>query len=276
MKGLSGIIFASFLIVTFSAQQTTAEVDLPERGLLTYRVVTLDEGADWMNLSNEVSDVVESQAHVYPSEREGKPAFIFEKDDLLRDGDRILWTFVLDTSELSLIRFEKKVTSRSGRVVAENWRDFQDPMYDFPKDGALCYIYTIPIWFMGKDLKQGARYGFNLLLSPEGMPIHMFAEVKGVETITMPAGTFECFRVILEPDLEKILGRWSWAKPIINPFVPDYDFWVHKAPPHFQVRFEGKFGPVGAAPTQAYELIAVQITEVKNDRHEEEKASNEE
>ena len=269
MKKSIVFLFAPFLIVLSSAQATTAEVNIPDRGELTYQVVTLEQGADWMNLSNEVSNVVESKAHVYLSERDEKPVYIFEKDDQLRDGDRILWTFVLDTKDLSMMRLEKKVTSRSGRVVAENWRDFQDPMYDFPKDSSLCYIYTIPIWFMSRDLKEGSRHDFNLLLSPEGMSIHMFAEVKGVETITMPAGTFECFRVILEPDLEKILGRWSWAKPIINPFVPDYDFWVQKTPPHFQVRFEGKFGPVGASPTQAYELIEVKIFETINGKHEE-------
>jgi hypothetical protein len=236
-----------------------ARVEIPDRGWAVYRVVILEEGSDWLSLSKEISDVVESRIHVYLSKRNGKPVYVFDKDDRLKDGDRVLWTFILDTEQLGLMRLEKKVTSRSGKVVCETWYDFRDPMYDFPKN--ICYMYTIPIWLMGKDLEEDARYKFDLLLSPDGKPIQMYAEVKGVETVTVPAGKFETFHIVLEPDLEKIMGRWSWAKPLISPFIPDYDFWVEKAAPHAQVRYEGRFGPVGASPIQAYELIEIRMEE---------------
>jgi hypothetical protein len=78
-----------------------------------------------------------------------------------------------------------------------------------------------------------------------------------IETVTVPAGTFQCYKARLEPDLEQILGKWSWAAPLISRFVPDFFFWMDTQPPHTMVRFEGKFGPVGGTPTQAYELITI-------------------
>ena len=222
----------------------------------TYRVVVQEEGGNWMDLSREISGVVRSEVHLYPSEWDGTPVVRYDKEDTLRDGAGVSWTFILDAERLSLLRLEKRVTDRSGRAASEAWHDFREPA--FAPAGDLCYMYTIPAWLTGKELRVGDRYDFNLLLSPDGTPIHMFAKVTGRETTTVPAGTFECFRVILEPDLKKILGRWSWVSPIISPWVPDYDFWMDQAPPHFQVRFQGRFGPVGAAPLQAYELLGTE------------------
>ena len=108
---------------------------------------------------------------------------------------------------------------------------------------------------MSRDLREGEKYSFDLLLTPDGIPVRMHAKVVGTQTITVPAGTFECLEIVLEPDFEKIMGKWSWASTIVSPFVPEQRFWVNKAAPHVQVKFKGVFGPKGATPLQAYELV---------------------
>jgi len=74
-------------------------------------------------------------------------------------------------------------------------------------------------------------------------------------------GTFETYRIKLEPDFESILGKWAWGARIFKPLVPDCYFWLDAKPPHHLIRFTGKFGPEGAAPLQAWELTKVVATD---------------
>jgi hypothetical protein len=52
---------------------------------------------------------------------------------------------------------------------------------------------------------------------------------KGVETVEVPAGTFECYRMEV---VVKVLV-----------FRPRITFWIATAPPHFLVRHRGRRGP---------------------------------
>jgi len=246
----------TFIASLFSGPAYGESPRPPDRAVIRYKVVNLERstGADF-NLSSEIGGVKESENRLYFSGEGRETAYIMEKSDFMREGDRIEWTFHMDPETLALYRLEKKITSRSGRVVNESWYYYRDEMYDFPDN--LCFMYTIPIWFLGRELDAGAVHEFNLLLSYNTAPMHMFAQVEGEEEISVPAGTFRCIKIILRPDLKNILGRWSWASPIIAPFVPDYYFWVRKEPPHVMIRFEGRFGPVGGAPAQAYELVSL-------------------
>lgn len=226
---------------------------IQEGARLSYQVTVLEPGGNWLDLSRQISGVVQSEIHLYPGEWEGQSVVRYDKEDRLVDGAKVSWSFILDHQRLSLLRLERKVLNSSGRLTSHTWHDYREVGFSPQVD--LCYMYTIPVWLMAQEMKIGARYEFQILLAPDGSPLPMSAKVTGQETITVPAGTFPCWKVVLEPDLKKILGRWSWVSPIISPWVPDYHFWLKQIPPHFQVRFQGRFGPVGAAPLQTYDLL---------------------
>lgn len=246
-----------FLVLMLSAAAARAEIALPDSGVRVYDIRDLEKrGGNEFEFSPEIENVVQSRVRVFLFSENGKSYYVMEKDDKTPKGDRIIWNFRLDKEQLSLVGLTKKIISRTGRTVSETWYDYNDVMFSFPEN--LCYMYTIPVWLMGKELKAGDRYEFNILLSYNGAPMHMFANVKSVQKVTVPAGTYECYLIQLEPDLQKILGKWAWAAGVIAKFVPDYYFWLDVNPPHWMVRFEGKFGPVGGAPTQAYELRTVE------------------
>lgn len=244
------------LIATiWSSGPLFATVSLPDRWLVFKVSDSEQRNGDEFELSSEVENIAESRVKIYRSQRAGKPVYVMEKEDVTPQNDRIIWTFFLNFEHLGLLYLQKKMVNQSGETASDVWYDYENAMFGFPKN--LCYMYTIPTWLMGKELKVGARYDFYILLSYNGAPMHMYAVVKSVATRTVPAGTFECYLIKLEPDLDQILGNWKWAKPIISPWVPNYYFWLDKNAPHIMVRFEGKFGPVGAAPTQTYELVSV-------------------
>lgn len=233
-----------------------AEVSVPDRSLIFKVSESEPRQGDEFQLSSEVEDIKESRVKIYRSEHAGKPVYVMEKEDITLKNDRLIWTFLLDSQHLGLLHLRKKMVNRTGQTASDVWYDYENAMFGFPKN--LCYMYTIPVWLMGKDLKVGAVYDFYILLSYNGAPMHMSAVVKGFTTRKVPAGTFDCYLIKLEPDLDQILGNWKWAKSIIGPWVPNYYFWLDKNAPHAMVRFEGKFGPVGAAPTQTYELLSAQ------------------
>jgi hypothetical protein len=260
-RGPAWLCFATLMLAAPRPEAKALPVDSRWK---VYQVVALEEvDEDDFNFAPEIGGVIHSRSRVYASERAGKPVYIMEKEDELRKGERVLWNFVLDP-DMGLMRLEDSLVSRSGNVVGNTWFEYRDPMYAYPKD--LCYMYTIPIWLMAQDLKKGARYEFNLMLSSDGTPMHMYVNIEEIETVTVPAGTFQCYKAVLEPDLEQILGKWSWAAPLIRPFVPDFFFWMDMKAPHTMVRFEGKFGPVGGTPSQAYELVEILPAEKKDTR----------
>jgi len=250
----SGWLVAQVLIL--AAPALPAEVNLPDSPVRVFRVRDLEpRDEDSVKLSAEVERVIEISNRLFRSNREGEPVYLFEREDRTDEGDRIHWLFVLEPEQLGLLRVEKKIISHSGKVVAESFYDFRDPMYNFPKNVA--FLYTVVPVLQAMDLKVGAQHDLYLLLSLDQSPWHMFVVVDGRETVTVPAGTFPCYRIKLEPDYKNIMGKWSWASSLIKSLVPDYFFWVEEATPHYLIRFEGKFGPAGAVPTQAYELISV-------------------
>jgi hypothetical protein len=239
-----------------AAPALPAEVNLPNSPVRVFRVRNLEPpDEDTLKLSPLLERVIEFSIRLYRSQDGGRPIYKFEREDRTGEGDRIHWSFMLEPEQLGVLRVEKKITSRSGQVVAGSFYDFRDPMYNFPRN--LAYIYTVVPALQAMDLKVGARHDLYLLLSLDQSPWHMFVAVDGRETVTVPAGTFPCYRIRLEPDYKNIMGKWSWASSLLKLLVPDYTFWVEEAPPHYLVRFEGKFGPTGTVPTQAYELISV-------------------
>ncbi len=255
---------AAWVIVFLAAaacwarNDAVAEVTIPDDPVMDYRIVDLEPRSEsGVKLNPELEQVTEASTRLCRSERDGKPVYIFEREERTAKNDHIYWTFVLDTEQLGLMRIEKKTVSRSGQVVRESWVNYRDPLFNFPEK--LCHIYTISVMVRAMDLKPGMRDDFYLLLSEDASPWHMFVVVDGEEKVTVPAGTFDCWRLKLEPDYDDILGRWSWASTMIKPLVPDYFFWVMKDGTHPLVKFQGKFGPVGAAPSQAHELVRIHL-----------------
>ena len=239
-----------------------AEVNLPDSGWRVFQVRYLEprnQGA--ISLTSELEQVVENRQRIYRSERFGQPVYVVERRERTREGDEFEWTFVLDPRELDLFWAEKNTSTRSGQQVAGSWTNYRNPMNNYPQK--LCHIYTLAYFLQTLDLHPGARYDLYLQLALDATPWHMFVLVTGKETVSVPAGKFDCYKLKLEPDYKAILGKWSWAARVLEPFVPDFFFWLEEAPPHALVRFEGKFGPVGAAPTQAHELVEVKPVEEK-------------
>jgi len=257
MKALRMAGFFITALVFFASFPAWPQVKLPDGGWRHYRVVELEkkkEGA--MKISSDTEDLSSFASHLYPSSYKNKPVYYLDKEDKTVHGDKIIWRFYMSPESMGLFRIDKKVVSRSGKVVKESYTDYIDPMFDFPEN--TCHMYTIIAMIMSKGVKVGDRFDISLLLNEDSRPWHMWVVAEAEEKVKVPAGSIDCVRVKLEPDYKSILGRWAWTSAFIKQFVPEYIFWMEKAAPHPLVCFEGGFGPVGGSPPQRYELTLVQ------------------
>ncbi len=82
-----------------------------------------------------------------------------------------------------------------------------------------------------------------LLISPKRQ-FKIRAQVRGIEQITTPAGTFPCYRVELTP---KLLGP-------LKALAPKMFLWCRTDPPHTWVRYQGPVGGPGS-PQAVIELV---------------------
>jgi len=187
---------------------------------------------------------------------DGDTYYVLTRQEKNKAGDIIIWTFLMDHKKMSLYRVRKKIISRTGKVVREAWIDYRDPMYGYPDN--LAHIYTISNVMQSYDLQVGRTDDFHLLVSLDMKPWRMFANIEDIETITVPAGTFRCYRVSIEPDYKDILGDWAWGARIFKGLVPDSYFWIETAAPHCLVKFSGKKGLEGTAPLLTLELTKVE------------------
>jgi hypothetical protein len=84
----------------------------------------------------------------------------------------------------------------------------------------------------------------------------MYAILDGRERITVPAGTFDCFRLRMNVNTEHIIRSlelpmpqaYDMARDIAGQMRPeDTIFWYTAAPPHLFVKRQGAMGPPGTS-----------------------------
>ena len=84
----------------------------------------------------------------------------------------------------------------------------------------------------------------------------MYAVLDGIEQVTIPAGTFECYRLRMNVDTERMLQRYVFptgrgadmARAVADKLrQPDTVMWLTKAWPHTVLKVDGAMGPPGTS-----------------------------
>jgi hypothetical protein len=142
---------------------------------------------------------------------------IAEIDSLWRDGDRL---FVL---------------RREPTKGKEELKEF-----DLPGDKPLAVDASLLLWMRRFPFADGARRKVYMVDFSQHKVTVTVAQ-KGIETVTVPAGTFECYHLEVAVKVLILKAR--------------IHFWIATQPPHFLVRHEGKRGPF----TRTYRTELVRI-----------------
>ena len=170
----------------------------------------------------------------------------------LTTGNRALWQFSLDAADhLAMRSLRKKVTSRDGAVVREEYVNFRAPSLSYPED--LLYVYVLEFAFRGIDFKEGYINSFPVYFTSINI-INMDIRVAGKEEVVVPAGKFLCWRVEMKPHLEDWVGRV--VANLLRSFTPSYIFWYSVGENHPMIKYQGMLGTIGAQ-VQVEELVSM-------------------
>ena len=160
-----------------------------------------------------------------------KRQIIYERDAKLINGATARLTFNFDTSpDFRLRDFRNIIHAPDGTKLRDSYYDFTEPSLKYPDRTFSIYVGNMLI--RSVDLAVGVRIPWNVWLSPTAVYPFRFT-VVGEETITVPAGTFECYKIeghLVPEGLTDITGI------ILSKALGKYYFWVEKGGSHGFVR----------------------------------------
>jgi len=176
---------------------------------------------------------------------EGRPVYEITTDA----GQRKQGKYIIDKSDLRLVhvhvieqtkegKFEMTITVRNGRqyMVSEFKNKTKDKDIEHRLDGYNGIL--LPFYLRGFPFGKQSEVKPRLTVPAfPGKPLWVWkmwkSKVKfmGAEKVTVPAGTFDCYK------LEVSASNWA-----IRRVTSEYYFWYTKEPPHRFVKFQDKDG----------------------------------
>lgn len=85
------------------------------------------------------------------------------------------------------------------------------------------------------------------------MVARLYIEVRGMERVKVPAGSFRAREVWMYPDLNDWIALGAIVTKLAKPLLPRYHIWFETSGARRVVAFEGPYGPPGA-PEVRFEL----------------------
>jgi len=189
-------------------------------------------------------------------ELEGDPVYVVTHKQRLKGGTSREHQYVLrDAENLEILRLSMKETNHHDSVIDSRDTDMQLYFADLPPDTV--HMATFPFFFRTLDFEAEEKKHIFNLGADRSFVFRVYVTVKGIEDITTPAGTFECYRTELVPNFVDIIPYKILAK-MIGRFFPPYKLWYSVEEPHYMVQAEGAPGMPGT-PKQLVQLVKHKI-----------------
>jgi hypothetical protein len=177
---------------------------------------------------------------------------------------------------LKPISFHKVVKGRSGKVLIKEEEIYEDESLEIPLNTLMQSCASTFAFRGGPFIPTGpfmpkSRITFYYLMPPAAKPLKMYTDTSK-EKITVPAGTFECYKVQINPDVQSMVDVMMQGvkmppgfETLAPNFMPPTLRWFSQKEPHYLVRAEGTIiNPVPfLSPDPLIEEL-VSIEEVKS------------
>ncbi len=225
----------------------------------SYRTLLKRSGEVLWQASWTVGTVQENGREIVRFEEEGSGRYNASPEDIRwtvqasyidQDPPLVLETRRVARGADNTVLWERhKIFDRvKGRLIAEQFQHgkLKEREVECMPSGRIYTSETLPMLLRGLDFKAREPAVFYTF-SSDGDLRKVRAYVRGVETIRVPAGVFECYKVELRLDLGP-------ATLLAKAFVPKTFMWFTVAPPHHWVKFEGLERGLGS-PYVAMELV---------------------
>lgn len=147
-----------------------------------------------------------------------------------------------------------ELSSASERVVPEAFPLLTKPLppNTYPPLAPLGYV--VARLGLGSAQPRASIY----FILPNGSLIQMDLWVDGRETVDVPAGSFDTYRVHMRAKAESVFPNLpAFLMPVVALFIPTQTVWLSAQEPQMLVKFTGQTGPPGS-PQLLVQLTSVQ------------------
>ena len=176
-------------------------------------------------------------------DKNGKPVYEITTDS----GSKKYGRYIIDKSDLRLIWVHVLEETKDGKseITIESKDDHQYLIHNFKnkhKDKKIGHYLNgyngIILPFSLRGFPFGKQKEVKIRLTPPfgpGMPFwtwtmwKSYVKYLGEEKVTVPAGTFDCYKL-------EVMA----SSRLIKRFTSKHYFWYTKEPPHWFVKFQGK------------------------------------
>ncbi len=131
---------------------------------------------------------------------------------------------------LTVRQRELDFTGGSGRITTTDARTGKAESRDLSLPPYTISVETLAMELRALPDKPGQQMRFNLV-TIDGKQIEMLAKIVGREQVTVPAGSFDCYKVEVSPT-----GVVGFIAGLI---MPNIYMWHTVAPPHLWVKYLG-------------------------------------
>lgn len=244
----------AIVIVLLTVSVAAAPAFKPDGKTRSYRVTR--ESGQGQSSNQRLLRSVSFSIRAEEGTNNGKPAWVFLRDDVAVEKAKTSWRFVVSRETGGVVWVEKKVTGPDGSLWEESRVSFAHLK---AKDNRRIYHREmIPMLGPLLDLRPNAKNNIALAFTSERRPANVSLIVVGEEKVTTPAGTFNCVKISMEYSEEDLPSFARYIpSALLDTLLTGYYLWVEKAAPHAMIKMGGKLdGP--AAPTVTEELVKVQ------------------
>ncbi|MDY6834131.1 MAG: hypothetical protein SVY53_04950 [Chloroflexota bacterium] len=148
-------------------------------------------------------------------------------------------------NRLRLVSFSKQIRTRSGCVLIDEEEQFEDELVDLPIN-TVSQSCTSAFGFRGGPFTPKSKITYHWINPLGCRPMKIHADIS-TDTITVPAGTFECYKAVCIPDIDSMIEQSMPADfvpppgfhALMSSFAPPNYCWFSQNAPHYEVRSEG-------------------------------------
>ncbi len=184
-----------------------------------------------------------------PIDAEPNQVAVLSYTTFTRGGDsRVRAVFTRDTPP-RCISWDVVLHDKAGAVVSttqSRWVADLFPLLSgpLPPDA---YPVEAPLGHVVTHLGLGARQqaSFRTVLIDTLPRFDLW--IDGKETLHVPAGAFECYRVRMRANAQTLFPKLpGFLRPFLSFFIPTYTMWLTTAEPQTLIQYAGQMGPPGS------------------------------
>jgi len=158
-------------------------------------------------------------------------------------GGGITETLLLSAAGgLRALNLERRVLDAEGAVTREEKVDFTRGPLRLPDTTYPEVLLPFVLRWQPFDRERQAVHAWSV----DRFVARVYCEWAGRHTLTVPAGRFETYEMVMYPDLNDWVSLGSVVNKLVKPFLPKYRMWFEASEARRVVRFEGSYGPPGA------------------------------